>query len=70
MTTYKNLNGESGIVAYEIFDTYIRVQFEDKDVYVYSYESTGKDEIEHMKKLAQEGKGLNTFINQTNLNYI
>ena len=64
MTDYKNLNGDSGIIAYEIFDTYIRIQFEDEEVYVYSYDKPGEDEVEHMKKLAEEGKGLNTYINQ------
>ena len=64
MTEYKNLSGESGILAYEIGDDFIRVQFQDEEIYVYTEESTGQEHIEEMKRLAQKGRGLNTYINQ------
>ena len=64
MTEYKNLSGESGILAYEIGDDFIRVQFQDKEVYVYTNESTGQEHIDEMKRLAEKGRGLNTYINQ------
>ncbi len=58
------LNSASGIQAYDYGDDFIRIQFEDGTIYLYTYESTGAYHIEQMKKLAQLGKGLNTFINQ------
>lgn len=64
MKEYKNLSGESGISAYEIGEDYIRVEFRDKDVYLYTNESTGAEDIAAMKRLAESGRGLNTYISQ------
>ncbi len=64
MTKYKDINGDSGIEAYEIGSDKINVKFKNTvKIYVYSYTSAGKENIEHMKKLAQSGDGLNSFIN-------
>ena len=65
MERYKNLSGDSGVVAYEIGSNFIRVQFSDGAVYLYNYASAGTDNIEHMKQLARNGQGLNSFINTT-----
>lgn len=65
MERYNNLGGDSGVVAYEIGSDFIRVQFSDGAVYLYNYASTGSHNIEHMKQLARNGQGLNTFINTT-----
>ena len=65
MTPYKNLNGGSGIYAYETSNTEIAVQFINGDLYLYNNISAGNYNIEHMKKLAIDGKGLNSFINTT-----
>ncbi|RSB55211.1 hypothetical protein [Acinetobacter soli] len=63
MERYLDLDGDSGVVAYEIGDTYIRVQFDRTfKIYTYSYRSAGIEKVEHMKKLAQAGDGLNSFI--------
>ncbi|MCY3627715.1 MAG: hypothetical protein OXG88_08755 [Gammaproteobacteria bacterium] len=62
---YLNLNGNSGVDAYEIGDEFIRVQFTSGAIYLYTYVSAGADNIEHMKILAQDGAGLNAFINTT-----
>jgi hypothetical protein len=62
MQTYKNLNRNSGIKAYELGEDFIQVVFNDGDTYLYTYESAGKRNIEEMKKLAVSGKGLSTFI--------
>jgi hypothetical protein len=63
MKRYGNRN--SGISAYEIGDDYIKVKFSDRsETYIYSYREAGKIHVENMKKLAKEGKGLNTYINQ------
>lgn len=62
MEKYLNLGGNSGIVAYEIGIDAITVQFSDGSIYLYNYQSAGKEKIEHMKKLAVSGQGLNSFI--------
>ena len=46
MTDYKNLGRESGIIAYEIGDDFIRLKYEDNEVYLYNVESTGEEQIE------------------------
>lgn len=65
MKRYKNLGGDSGVVAYEIGSDFIKVQFSDGSVYRYTYASAGSHNIEHMKQLAENGHGLNSFINTT-----
>ena len=62
MEKYLNLGGNSGIAAYEIGVDSITVQFNDGSIYLYNYQSAGKENIEHMKKLAVAGQGLNSFI--------
>jgi len=62
MTKYRNLNGNSNVISYEMGSDYIRVQFGTGSPYVYTYQSAGKENIEHAKKLAQQGYGLNSFI--------
>ena len=57
-------NGESGVQFYDCGDDFIRIQFADGTVYLYTYGSAGSSNIEEMKRLAQIGKGLNTFINK------
>lgn len=64
MEKYENKNGNSGIKAYEIFDDSIKIMFDDDSIYLYTYESTGRSAIEIMKKLAKNGIGLTTYINQ------
>ena len=64
METYKNLSGVSNVTAYEIGTDSITVQFKDGGLYRYDARSAGHDNIEKMKALAVEGRGLNTFINQ------
>lgn len=63
MERYKNLSGSSAISAYETGEDYIRVQFKDGSVYLYTYDSAGADDIEEMKILAESGQGLNAYIN-------
>ncbi|MEG0308939.1 MAG: hypothetical protein RR636_13410 [Clostridium sp.] len=65
MERYKDINGDSGVVAYELGVEYIRVQFSTGAIYLYTNESTGIQNIEQMKRLAQNGDGLNAFINTT-----
>jgi hypothetical protein len=64
MEKYKNLDGDSGVVSYELGDGFIRVMFSDGAVYLYTNESAGVHNINQMKILAANGDGLNAFINQ------
>lgn len=69
MERYLNINGCSGIDAYEIGDDSILIKFKNQSVYLYTNDSTGSDNIKQMKILAQSGRGLNTFMNQNVNNY-
>ena len=62
MEGYNNLGGDSAVVAYEMGNDFIKVQFRDGWFYTYTYESAGRDNVEHMKTLASAGRGLNGFI--------
>ena len=63
METYKNLGGQSGVAAFEVSESSIAVKFSDGAIYSYSDRSAGAANIEHMKLLALQGHGLNSFIN-------
>jgi len=63
MKLYKKLNKDSGVYAYEIGRTHIKIQFNDGSTYLYTYSDTGKKNVDRMKKLAELGKGLTTYIN-------
>lgn len=63
MERYKDIDGDSGVVAYEYGDDYIRVQFSTGKIYLYTYASAGSNNIEQMKVLARNGEGLNAYIN-------
>lgn len=68
MVNYKNLSGDSNVSRYEIGPDFIIVEFKNigKDgcnTYKYSYISAGQSNIDEMRKLAVEGRGLNSFIN-------
>ena len=64
MKRYKNLSGNSGVLAYETGKDYIKVKFRDGDVYLYNYFRPGRDMVKQMKELAEEGRGLSTFISR------
>lgn len=62
MQRYKNLGGNSSIVAYLIEKDYVEVQFATGKIYKYSYKSAGISNVEKMKTLATQGCGLNSYI--------
>ena len=64
MQRYRNLNGDSGVLAYQIGGSAIAVKFRNGDVYDYTYASAGRANIEQMKRLARAGRGLSTFISR------
>jgi hypothetical protein len=63
MKPYKNLNSDSGVIAYEIADKSITIKFRDGGKYLYDYVSPGQADVDEMKRLALAGKGLATYIN-------
>lgn len=64
MTPYKNLNGDSNIVSYEITENSIHVVFRSgaQRNYLYDYARLGKAIVDQMKVLAEQGRGLNSYI--------
>lgn len=64
MKRYKNLSGNSGVLAYEIEEKGVLVKFVDGRTYHYTYKTAGKENIEQMKKLAEAGKGLSGYISK------
>ena len=62
MERYKNLSGNSGVVAYEIGDDSIAVEFQEGHTYLYTKASTGAANIAEMQRLALAGRGLSSFI--------
>lgn len=64
MIPYGNLSGQSGIIAYEAGSDNIIIQFNDGEMYLYTYSATGEKHVEEMKRLAQKGEGLTTYLNK------
>ncbi len=64
MERYKNLGGDSDVVAFEIAEDSITVEFKDGSIYLYTNQSAGSENISEMKRLARAGQGLNSFINR------
>ena len=67
MTPYKNLSGHSGVVAYAITAAAIHSRFREGDEpnYLYAAAGVGRANLEALKRLAQAGRGLSTFISRT-----
>lgn len=61
---YRNRHLNSGVTAYEIGDDYIKVEFADGPLYLYTHTIPGMRKVEQMKKLALSGKGLSSFISR------
>jgi hypothetical protein len=64
MKQYRNLQGDSGVMAFETGDDYIKILFRGGDVYLYTNAVTGREHVTEMKKRAIKGKGLSTYISQ------
>jgi len=54
----------SGVVAYEIRDDAIDIEFANGDVYRYDETSPGPVDLELMKRFARSGRGLTTYISK------
>lgn len=62
MEQYNNLDGNSSVVAYENAIGSITVKFSDGWHYLYSSQSTNLANIQEMQRLAELGRGLNSYI--------
>ena len=61
---YKDVSGNSGVASYEIGATFIRIWFKSGEGYEYNAVHPGARHVAEMNRLAQEGRGLTTYINQ------
>ena len=64
MQRYRDWDRDSGVEAYEIGEESITVQFQDGSAYLYTFTVTGRSHVERMITLAQQGDGLNAYINE------
>ncbi len=65
-TRYKGWTPGSGVDEYAIGSDYILLTFKtnDKFGYAYDFNFVMKEKVEEMKRLAERGSGLNTYVNQ------
>lgn len=72
MIPYKNLGGDSWVIAYQYGTDFITVQFKEgtHTIYTYNYTSAGSFAIEKMKELADVWRGLNSYISTHKPPYI
>jgi hypothetical protein len=66
MRRYANLDGESGVIGYELHAHAIDVYFRGghRQGYRYSALRPGPEHVRQMQRLARAGRGLATYINQ------
>ncbi|HEY6986652.1 MAG TPA: hypothetical protein VH375_11260 [Rhodanobacteraceae bacterium] len=55
---------KSGVVAYEIHDDAIDIEFASGDVYRYDETTPGPVDVELMKRFARAGRGLTSYISK------
>ena len=62
---YKSSSPKTGIATYEILDSAIILEFQDrKNRYLYNSAKPGAKHVAAMIELAKSGKGLSTYVNQ------
>ena len=74
MERYRNLGGNSGVVAFEIGEHLIVIEFAPRSgsrerFYRYTTRSAGAEHLREMQRLARAGQGLATYISQSNPDY-
>ena len=62
MQNYANNGGDSGITHYQMEIDNISIKFKDGAVYTYTDNKCGKNHIDEMKRLAQHGSGLHSYL--------
>jgi len=60
---YKDIDGDGEVDAYAYGSDWIQVYFSTGDVYEYTTESAGSQNIETMKRFADSGDSLSLYIN-------
>lgn len=65
MKNYMDMSGKSGVRGYDYGDDWIDVFFSARWVYTYRASGVGALNLETMKKFADAGSGLGSFINAT-----
>ncbi len=61
---YGNLSGHSGVRYFAVSASSICVWFKDGEGYEYDSRRPGREHVDAMKRLAEEGRGLVTYINR------
>jgi hypothetical protein len=64
MQRYRNLDGHSGVTAYDIGDGLIRIRFVNGEGYEYTDAVTGREHVQNMQVLARAGEGLATYVSR------
>ena len=64
MEPYRSRIRKSGVTEFQPGDDWIKVRFHGAGVYLYTYRSTGRINVERMKVLARAGRGLSSFISR------
>lgn len=65
MERYRNSGRDSGVSSFEIGADYVTIKFSGSfRSYRYSYRKAGQNHEETMKRLAQSGSCLNSYINR------
>ena len=72
MQTYRDVDRDSGVEAFELTPNSIIVKFKGSArTYEYSHASAGVANVDEMKRLALSGDGLHSYINRrARLNYV
>lgn len=63
--SYANVGGNSGVASYDLGDDWFLVNFTTGSRYLYTTKSATREQIEEMKRYANDGKGLNSYIMRT-----
>jgi hypothetical protein len=64
MQRYRNLDGDSGVRAYELGEDWIRIRFVGGETYEYTDAVTGAEHVQNMQTLAEAGEGLATYVSK------
>jgi hypothetical protein len=64
MKRYRNLEGHSGVTAFDCGAGFIRIRFVNGDVYEYTDRATGREHVANMQELARAGLGLSTYVSR------
>ena len=64
MQRYRNRGGTSGVRFFEPGAESIKLWWSEPEAYTYTYDAVGEAHVEAMKRMARQGSGLNTYINQ------